>query len=191
MRTVILAACLWGLPAVAETVIRPPDAARLDSLDAAFGAAVRAALAKGAPEDIRALAAALEGVPGPVAPGGSWSCRMIKLGGPAPLAVYRTFRCRIAADGTGWRIVKETGSQRLEGRIAEDGGRWIYLGVGYVTGGPAADYAGLPAHDQAPVEPGQTVAQVGIFEQVSATQARILLPLPLLDSGFDILALTR
>jgi hypothetical protein len=63
--------------------------------------------------------------------------------------------------------------------------------VGYVDAGPATDYAGLPATDQTPVEPGQTVAQVGLFEMTSGARARLLLPSPLLESGFDILSLTR
>jgi hypothetical protein len=186
-----LAACLSGLPAVAEPVIRPPDAARLDAFDAALGAALRHALADGAPGDVRSLAAALAGVPGDTAPEGAWSCRTIKLGGAPALTVYGVFRCRIEAAEGGWRIVKETGSQRLDGHILRADDQWIYLGVGFVEGGPATGYAGLPPEDQTPVEPGQTVAQVGIFEQVSPTRARLLLPSPLLESGFDILSLTR
>jgi hypothetical protein len=45
--------------------------------------------------------------------------------------------------------------------------------------------------DQTPQEPGQTHAQVGIFEQAGPNQARLLLPAPLLESDFDILWLTR
>ena len=53
------------------------------------------------------------------------------------------------------------------------------------------DYAGLPPDDQSPVEPGQTHAQVGHFEQVSPDHARLMLPDPILESRFDILWLTR
>jgi hypothetical protein len=188
---VVALACLAALPALAEPAIRPPDEARLDGFDAALGAALRSALADGAPEDVRTLAAVLAGAPGEVAPEGAWSCRTIKLGGAPALTVYGAFRCRIEAAGGGWRIVKETGSQRLDGRILRAEDQWIYLGVGFVDGGPATDYAGLPPLDQSPAEPGQTVAQVGVFEQVGATRARLLLPSPLLESGFDILSLTR
>jgi hypothetical protein len=184
-------ACLGALPAAAEPLLRAPDAARLDGFDAALGAALRHALAEGAPDDVRRVALVLSGAPGEVSPEGAWSCRTIKMGGEPALTVYGSFRCRIEPASGGWRIVKETGSQRLDGMILRDDDQWLYLGVGFVDGGPATDYAGLPATDQTPVEPGQTVAQVGVFEQVSATRARLLLPSPLLESGFDILSLTR
>jgi hypothetical protein len=188
---VIALACLWAVPVIAEPMLRPPDEARLDGFDAALGASLRNALAEGAAEDVRTLASVLAGMPGDFDPEGAWSCRTIKLGGAPSLTVYGAFRCRIEAGDGGWRLVKETGSQRLEGRILRDDDQWLYLGVGFVDGGPATDYAGLPAKDQTPVEPGQTVAQVGLFEQMSPTRARLLLPSPILESGFDILYLTR
>jgi hypothetical protein len=188
---VVALACLWALPSFAQSTIRPPDMARLDGFDASLGASLRQALARGAAEDVRVLSAALAGAPGDVTPDGTWSCRTIKLGGDPALTVYGAFRCRIEPADGGWRIVKETGSQRLEGMIRRNGDQWLYLGVGFVEGGPATDYAGLPLKDQTPVEPGQTVAQVGLFEQMSPTRARLLLPSPLLESGFDILYLTR
>ena len=188
---VVALACLWALPVIAEPMIRPPDEARLDGFEAALGASLRNALAEGAAEDVRTLASVLAGMPGDFDPEGAWSCRTIKLGGAPALTVYGAFRCRIEVADGGWRLVKETGSQRLEGRILRDDDQWLYLGVGFVDGGPATDYAGLPAKDQTPVEPGQTVAQVGIFEQMSATRARLLLPSPILESGFDILYFTR
>lgn len=191
LRIAFVAACLGCLPAAADPVIRQPDEARLAGFDVALGAALRYALADGAPDDVRTLAAALAGVPGEFAPEGAWSCRTIKLGGAPALTVYGNFRCRIEAADGGWRIVKETGSQRLDGAILRDDDQWIYLGVGFVDGGPATDYAGLPATDQTPVEPGQTVAQVGIFEMTGPARARLLLPSPILESGFDILSLTR
>jgi hypothetical protein len=172
-------------------MIRPPDEARLAGFEEALGASLRNALAEGAAEDVRTLASVLAGLPGDFDPEGAWSCRTIKLGGDPALTVYGNFRCRIEAAEGGWRLVKETGSQRLEGRILRDDDQWLYLGVGFVDGGPATDYTGLPAKDQTPVEPGQTVAQVGIFEQMSPTRARLLLPSPILESGFDILYLTR
>jgi hypothetical protein len=176
---------------MADPVLRAPDAARLDDVDAALGSALRYALALGAAADVDMLAAALAGAPADMAPEGGWSCRMIRLGGDPALVVYAPFRCRIEAAAGGWRLVKETGSQRMDGLILRDDDQWVYRGVGFVAGGPATDYAGLPPMDQTPVEPGQTVAQVGIFEQTAPGRARLLLPAPVLESGFDILALTR
>jgi hypothetical protein len=172
--------------------VRPADLPRLESADAALGRALAGALAEGAPADVAVLAEAMRGAPGPLDPAGDWSCRVLKLGGLLPLTVYAPFRCRIAAEGEGlWRLDKITGSQRLSGTIAAADGPALYTGVGFVEGGPATDYAGLPADDQEPVEPGQTHAQVGFFEQPSPRSARLMLPSPILESHFDILWLTR
>ncbi|EPX87510.1 hypothetical protein ruthe_00581 [Rubellimicrobium thermophilum DSM 16684] len=172
--------------------IRPADRGRLDSADAALGRALAGALAEGAPGDVALLVEAMRGAPGPLDPAGDWSCRVLKLGGLLPLTVYAPFRCRIAPAGEGvWHLEKLSGSQRLSGTIAAADGPALYTGVGFVEGGPATDYAGLPPDDQEPVEPGQTHAQVGFFEQVSPRSARLLLPSPILESRFDILWLTR
>ena len=187
-----LAATFSGMPLWAEVSIRAPDRARLETADATFGTALRAALAEGAPADVAVLVEALAGAPGPVAPAGDWNCRVLKLGGLLPLTVYTDFRCRIVVVEPGiWELEKLTGSQRVAGRIHQEDGAATFLGVGYVTGGPAADYQGLPPLDQTPVEPGQTTANVGFFEQMGPDRARLLFPQPLLESEFDILYLTR
>jgi hypothetical protein len=192
MRALVAAAIVAAAPAVAETPVRAADLERLLAFDAIFGVALRAALATGSGPDAAVLIDAMRGVPGEIAPEGEWACRTIKLGGEPALTVYGNFRCRItpAADG-GWRIVKETGSQLFEGTIYPDDAGAIFLGVAYVRGGPATDYAGLPPRDQTPVEPGQTVAQVGRFEQMGGGRARLLLPAPILESLFDIIYFTR
>jgi hypothetical protein len=188
----LAAACLAALPGWAETPIRAPDGDRLAALDAGLRRVPALCLRARGAEDVRTLAAVLEGPPGMLAPEGEWACRTLKLGGGLPLTVYGNFRCRITATGPErWRLVKETGSQRMEGEIIPEEPFVLYLGVGYVQGGPATDYGGLPPLDQTPVEPGQTVAQVGVFEQMGPDRARLLLPAPLLESDFDILYLTR
>lgn len=169
------------------------DAERLDRLDAAFGAAMREAMSGGGEGDLARLAEAMAGVPAePGDLGGDWSCRWIKLGGVSPLVVYPPFRCRMAPAAGGWAIEKISGSQRFRGRIAPDPeGRWIYAGVAHVGAEPAVAYGDLPDEGLGPVEPNQTVAQVGIFEAVSPGRARLLLPLPVLESRFDVIELSR
>lgn len=186
-----LVAPLLTAPALAEAH-RLPDIARLEAFDATLGRALKGALAEGTKADIGVLSAALAGRPVPLAPAGDWACRTMKLGGLLALTVYGNFRCRITAqpDGT-WRLEKLTGSQRLVGRLTPQEGGALYVGVGFVDGGPAVNYADLPPRDQTPVEPGQTIAQVGVFEQMGPDRARLLLPKPLLESEFDILYLTR
>lgn len=198
MRFILLAVLLAvASPALAEAPLRPEglraaDVPRWDGYEAALGRALAEALAAGAPTDVTLLVEGMAGAAQPLDPAGDWSCRMLKLGGLTPLTAYAPFRCRITPAGPGtWRIEKLTGSQRLSGTITLDDGGAPYLGVGYVEGGPAMGYAELPAGDQAPVEPGQTVAQVGRFEQAGPDRARLLMPLPLLESEFDILLLSR
>ncbi|MCK0167545.1 DUF4893 domain-containing protein [Jannaschia sp. S6380] len=191
----LLAALLIG-PAVQADELRAPDVTRLTELDVAFGQALRQALAMGDSGDVAVLTGALTGPAMSIAtiePAGDWSCRTMKMGELLPLVVYRPFRCRIAPAGAGrWRIDKLTGSQRLAGHLqAATDGRVVYRGVGHVGDGPAVAYADLPPIDQTPVEPNQTHAQVGLFEQMSRDRARLLLPAPILESGFDILYLTR
>ena len=179
------------IPAAAQDV-RPADMERLAYLTEHFGTAMRQAMEGGAPEDVEALRQALAGSPdGRADPAGEWECRTIKIGGTSALVVYQPFRCRITPDGPGaWRIEKLTGSQRLSGRIEATQGGTVYIGVGFVGDAPATDYAGLPG-GQEPVEPGQTHAQVGLLEMAGPDRGRILLPAPVLESRFDILALTR
>ena len=189
-RLLLLAALLLAAPLCAQEV-RPADAPRLEAFNAALGRALAQALAGGAPEDVALLTAALAGEPGAPDPAGDWSCRTLKLGGLLPLVAYAPFRCRIEETAPGaWTLEKLSGSQRLRGTIRLEDGRALYTGVGFVEGGPAAAYEDLP-EDQAPVERGQTHAQVGLFEQAGPDQARLLLPRPLLESDFDILWLTR
>lgn len=192
MRAVLAAALVAAVPAGAETPMRPPDMGRILAIDESFGIAMREALATGSAKDAAILALALSGRPGEIAPEGEWACRTIKLGGQPALTVYGNFRCRITPEEDGgWRIVKETGSQLFDGMFWPEDAGAVFLGVAYVAGGPATDYAGLPPMDQTPVEPGQTVAQVGVFEQMGPDRARLLLPAPILESLFDIIYFTR
>ena len=200
MQTASLAALalLAALPATAD--MRDADRDRMHALDAHLGATLRAGLADGTPKALTALTDTMAGQHDATllaGLSGDWTCRTIKIGGPAPLIVYGTFRCRIRDLEPGaWRIEKLTGSQRLVGQIALQAtlangpSPAIYTGVGYVDGGPARSYGAFPAQ-QTPIEPGQTVPQVGLLEMPDANRARILMPAPLLESRFDILSLTR
>jgi hypothetical protein len=174
--------------------LRMPDVERMIHFDESLGQALAQALAQGAPDDVELLVEALTGAPVLIEPEGDWTCRTFKLGGLQPLAAYPPFRCRITQTPEGALLLEKlTGSQRLRGELAvEIGGLVaIYRGVGFVEGGPAVAYDGLDPEDQSPVEPSQTHAQVGRFEQTGPNDARLLLPAPLLESEFDILWLTR
>jgi len=192
IRIVLLLAVLAAPLAAQGVPERPADRTRLAADATLFGTAMRDALALGEPGDVTILVEALSGTANSTDPEGDWNCRTIKMGRLVPLVVYGNFRCRITRDAPGlYRLEKLSGSQRIAGTIHAREGRSPFRGVAYVDGGPAADYAALPPDDQTPVEPGQTVAVVGTFEQMSATRARLLLPDPILESEYDILYLTR
>ena len=182
-------ALLLASPAVAD--VRAADAVRLEAFETHFGTALRAALRDGASGDVTVLTDALSGTTVPGAVGtGDWNCRTLKMGRYG-LTVYRNFRCQVRQlTDTTFELEKLTGSQRNIGTLTIEDGRTLYTGVGFVDGGPAMRYAELPAEQRA-VAPGQTIPQVGIFEQISDRKARLMLPAPLLESQFDILYLTR
>lgn len=172
--------------------MRPQEAERLAAFDTTFGEAVRGALAEGRRGDVDLLQEALSGpalAPVQSQLAGDWRCRTLKLGGLAPLTAYAPFDCRFTPEGAVFRFEKLSGSQRTSGTVfADDAGRLIYLGVGYVADAEPVAYADLPdglAGD------GIIQPQVGLVEQVSPTKARILFPAPVVESQFDILYLTR
>lgn len=182
---------LYALPLSAQE-LRPVDRPRIEMFDALLGRALAQAFAGASAEEAGVLAEALRGAPGAVDPEGEWSCLTIKLGGLLPVTVYPPFRCRITGAGeAAWRIEKLTGSQRLEGVIRLEEGGAVYLGTGFVEGGPAQPYEAFPPDEQIAVEPGQTYPQVGLFEQAGEGQARLWLPQPMFESDFDLLWLTR
>ena len=187
-----LAAIFLAITPLQAADLRSADLDRFQQFEALFGKALRHALAAGDPVDVGLLSAALSGTPqAEGAIEGDWLCRWMKLGDAVPLVVYSNFECRITADGDGWRVQKLTGSQRFAGSLTRGAGGWVYTGVAHVGDTPATDYAGLPPDDQTPVEPNQTTAQVGLFEIVSDDRARLLLPDPILESDFDVIAFSR
>ncbi len=195
--TAILIVTLSATPAAAfgpdlATVIRDDDRVRLDLLDAVAGRTLRGAFAHGAPDDIAVLTQGLTGSPlqadqAAAALPGNWSCRMLKLGGGLPLVVYQPFRCRIDADGG---FEKLTGSQRMLGTIGDVDGVQAYLGTGHIAGDTARSYTDLPETIDLAATP-QRVPEVGVVEVVSPTRARIVMPLPMLESDLNVLLLMR
>ncbi|MEL6586983.1 MAG: DUF4893 domain-containing protein [Pseudomonadota bacterium] len=194
VRALLCLFCL-ALPAAAGPPdIRRPDVVRLQMFDAALGDALRQAFNGGDPDTLAILTEALSGPAQTHAPEGEWACRTIKMGNILPIVAYGNFRCRIEALGDGqWRLTKLTGSQRTTGNIQADTpyGGMLYLGVGHVGDVPAVSYADLPRRGQTPVSPNQTHADVGLFEMMGPNRARLLLPLPILESDFNILYFTR
>ncbi|MBW7056693.1 DUF4893 domain-containing protein [Paracoccus bogoriensis] len=192
------AALLGALPAHAieladlSNEIRPDDRARLELFDETAGRALMGALAAGDGGDVGVMVAGLAGEPLPPLGAalmleGDWSCRVLKLGGGLPLVAYQPFRCRVGADGS---FEKLTGSQRMRGRIGLVDGEVIYLGTAFVAGETPPDYADLPPE----IDPGATpqfMPEVGRVQIVDGNAARIILPMPHLESDLNIVLLSR
>ena len=172
--------------------IRPDDATRLESLNQTAGLTLRRAIALADAADLDVLMQGLSGAPLPLGEAtsvlpGDWSCQMLKLGHDLPLVVYAPFTCRITDDGG---FEKLTGSQRSKGRIGVIGDDLVYLGTAYVAGDTPPDYADLPEQVDPTAMP-QVVPDVGLIEVTSPDTARILMPLPHLESDLNILLLSR
>jgi len=191
MRATAMAIGLWlGLATTAmadgrfPTGLDPADQRRLQAFDDARAKAIAEARAKGSSEDVAELDRVLAGDPVPVVPAeieGIWRCRTIKLGGMLPLVIYSDFRCRITDDSAGLGLTKLSGSQRTGGLfydISET--RLGYAGAGWI-GGDERAYYGRDGADN----------QVGYLVRVGPDRMRLELPLPHLESDFDILELRR
>lgn len=172
--------------------IRPDDALQLERLDQVAGLTLRRAMAIADKADLGVLTQGLSGAPLPLGEAtsvlpGDWTCRMLKMGRDLPLVVYSPFTCRITQNGD---FDKLTGSQRSTGRIGVIDDDLIYLGTAYVAGDTPADYADLPEQVDPTAMP-QVVPDVGMVEVTSPDTARILMPLPHLESDLNILLLSR
>lgn len=200
MTRLALAAVLSLLPLTATaadpladgTRIRPEDAARLEALDRATGAALRQALGQGSAAEAADAADTLRGAAlaaTPEALVGDWSCRMTKIGGLQASVSYPPFRCAITRDGTALRFEKLTGSQRTSGTLHHDGGVWVYLGSTFVAGEAPRPYADFP--DDMDTQGTETLPDVGVLEPIDADRARILFPLPYRESVLNVLTLNR
>jgi hypothetical protein len=164
----------------AADALSPADRERLARFDTVREETLAAVRAEAPPADLATLDAVLAPAPQPILGvdlRGDYRCRTIKLGGAPALIVYGWFSCRIDEDDLGYRLVKRTGSQRLSGHFidtAED--RLTYWGaLHYAAEAPRA-YGADPARDQ-----------VGYLFRVGDGHYRLELPLPQLESRFDIL----
>lgn len=178
-----------ALPARADgtfpTSLATEDQQRLEAFETARAEAIAEARAGGSPEDVSVLDEVLSGRPSKMEPAemaGIWRCRTIKLGGLLPLTIYRDFKCRITDDGAGLRLEKLTGSQRTGGTFYDlaDETRLGYAGAGWVAGEAPMRYGSDPERNQ-----------VGYLVVLGPERMRLELPLPQVESKFDILELRR
>jgi len=131
-------------------LLTDPDRGRLERLYESRARGLAEALAEGGSADARLAAGLLtaeRSKPDAAALPGRRQCRVVKLGGPAPLVAYGRFACEIREEAGGLAIEKLTGSQRFRGRLApvEDG--FVYRGVGYTDYVPERPYGEAETQD--------------------------------------------
>jgi hypothetical protein len=186
--TILLAVLLApGAPAFADgeldRLITPADRARLDRFEETRAEALEEARS-GDPVEVAKLHAVIGESKlsfGDWDMVGDWKCRVSKLGGLQPLVTYAWFRCRVADDGSGWRLEKLSGSQRTTGRFYTDADdRLVYLGSLSVNEEKPRPYGS-----------GRRSDQVGYAFRTGPAAWRIELPAPAVESKFDIIEFSR
>ncbi len=167
---------------MAERTLTAADKARLARFDESRSAAIAAARSGGSKADLATLDAVLAGAPQPILGvdiRGAYRCRTVKLGGNLPLTVYGWFACRIDDDDLGYRLVKTSGSQRFSGHFIDDSEkRLLFYGAGHFADEKPYAYKSAPQRDM-----------VGYFVKAGAKRYRLELPLPKVESQFDIIEL--
>jgi hypothetical protein len=163
------------------------DEDRLDRLGLAWSEALAEAK-KSNPNDVRREGKLLEplaALPRPAPTPGSYHCRLIKLGkGTAKGKSFESFKpffCYVEVEGELFTIVKQTGSQRPEGRLWEDDEetRFIFLGSLALGDEDApAGYGENPKRDMA-----------GVFERIAPFRWRLVIPWPQSTSKLDVFEL--
>jgi hypothetical protein len=126
-------------------------------------------------------------LPRPAPTPGSYNCRLIKLGRAAPkrgkaFESFRPFFCYVEVEDQLLTIVKQTGSQRPEGRLWEDDdpNRLVFLGsLALGNEEQPKGYGEDPERDMA-----------GVFERIAPFRWRLVIPWPQSTSKLDVFELT-
>jgi hypothetical protein len=171
-----------------KAVATAADESRLDRLGLAWQEALAEAR-KSDPNDVRREGKLLEPRSALVRPAptpGSYYCRLIKLGkatakGKA-FESFKPFFCYVEVEGELFTIVKQTGSQRPEGRLWEDDDATRYIFLGSLALGDEdapAGYGENPKRDMA-----------GVFERIAPFRWRLVIPWPQSTSKLDVFELT-
>jgi hypothetical protein len=162
------------------------DLGRLAQFAEAREGAIKSATESGSGEDVALLEKILGGEEMPIRGEDirdDYRCRVAKLGsqveGLSGLVIYDWFRCRISEDDIGYYLEKTTGSQRLSGHFIDDSE------TGLIFYG--ADHYGDEQPRSYDDDPDRNV--VGRFVKVGKSRYRLEMPLPFLESRFDILEL--
>lgn len=166
----------------------PSDIGRLERLDDAWRDALSDAQAAGFARQIAAEGRLLQpdaALASPAPTPGSYTCRVIRLGGAGRGRAFQAFRpffCYVGTDGDLLSITKQTGSERPGGYLWPDdrAERLVFLGsVALGTEDMPLPYGEDPARDM-----------IGAFERVGPFRFRLVVPWPRSASKLDVFELT-
>jgi len=120
---------------------------------------------------------------------GWWACRTIKVGGNfAGLVVYSWFDCKVSVRDGFLFFEKRSGSQRLSGRLYQDGpDRRVLLAAPTYNDEPQRAYSGPEGGITNP----QRQDKVGVLSQLEDGRLRVVFPWSVLESTYDVLELRR
>lgn len=168
-------------PAPWREVARDPDVQRLETIDAAWKAALNAARRGGFAKAVAEEGALLNpaaALPRPLTPPGRYECRLIRFAGrgQAPaFAAYKPYFCYVEQEGDLTTLVKETGTERQAGRLWPDGDtRLVFLGTLAVGKEKPRPYGERRDRDLA-----------GVLERIGEFRWRLVIPRA--RGGLDVL----
>lgn len=120
---------------------------------------------------------------------GWWACRTMKVGGQfAGLIVYSWFDCKVTVRDGFLFFEKRSGSQRLSGRLYQDGpDRRVLLAAPTYNDEPQRAYSGPEGGITNP----QRQDKVGVLSQLDDGRLRVIFPWSVLESTYDVLELKR
>ena len=166
----------------------PDDAGRIDRLAAAWEQARSQARQAGFSRLMAREGPLLDpaaALPRPAPTPGSYLCRLLRFGPPAPrgavLTAYRPFFCYVGTDGELLSIIKQTGSQRPAGYLFDDTSPHRMVFLGSVALGDREEvraYGADPRSDMA-----------GVFERVGDFRFRLVIPWPRSGAILDVFEL--
>lgn len=177
-----------------QNVITDFDKSRLARRDEAIALGNEKARAAGNVEygDRVTLARVMDAEPVPVDDAsllGWWACRLIKVGGNfTGLVVYPYFDCRIKVEDGFLFFEKRSGSQRMSGRLYQEGAQERILLAAPTTGdAPQRPYMQDADEETDP----QIQNEAGILQQLENGRMRVLFPFPALEATYTVMELKR
>lgn len=168
-------------------IAAPDDIERLAGVDIAWDEALARARESGLSDEVEAEGALLDpaaALPRPAPAPGSYTCRVLRFGGPgrAAFRAYPPFFCYVGVEDELLALTKQTGTERPGGYLyeSEDPLRMVFLGSVALAGEELAQ--GYTESE------GRGIA--GLFERVDYFHYRLVVPWSRSGAKLDVIELT-